>query len=458
MAYLSKCIDLYFTYVYPTLPVLHRSTINETMVRVDVASARWDARSFALVTAACCYTLALVPDHLTTASWAVAEAFYKVSKDVLDSYAEQDVESPDHSSIAIRMFHSGWAHAAGKTKASWYILGEAVRLVQSMRLHDEATYERMDPLEAQLCRRVFWTLYTSDKSAAILGGHPQCLASSIFKEGITVAYADDFPDQDVIHISARSNHEQRVSIMTGFNANQDLWRAAEPLLLLTADEILAIQRGGSHSVLSESTPMLEKLTDQYVHFSTCLDNLPPMLGFHQSLASSPDDFAFADRYARLESPRALAIQRTNLQASYQCLKMVILRNLSTVWAHRYMDPHDYFLGHFLGRTRARQDQHDAQLVDSPLYILEALRVAGDMLYVAHTSGLDLIRINGESCTEKIRLVGASILELIARNPSSPLMSTAERYSKLYPHVLALLNSKVSEWAEHGASEENEGRR
>ncbi|KAJ3538694.1 hypothetical protein NM208_g5798 [Fusarium decemcellulare] len=454
VAYLSKCIDLHFIYTYPIVPILHRSTINETMDKVNNSGARWDTRMFTLVTAACSYTLALVPGHLTSASLVVAEAFYKASKSTLDSYMEQDIEYPDHSSIAIRVFHSGWAHAAGKSKASWHILGESVRLVQSMRLHDEASYERMDPLEGQLCRRIFWALYTSDKSAAILGGHPQCLASSLFKEGITAAYPDDFPGQDLICVSTTLGSEQQMSIMTGFNANQDLWRAAEPLLLLTADDISHIQQGGSHPVLSDASPELATLTEQYMRFITCLDDLPAMLRFHPNLGSSPHEFVFADKSVRPEPPRAIAIQRTNLQASYQCLKMVILRNLSAVWAHRTIDSRDFLLDHFLGRASVNADQ----LADSPLYILETLRVAEDMLYVAHTSGLDLIRINGEACTEKIRLVGASILELIARNPASPLMSAARRYSELYPHVLALLNSKLSERAQYNATETNQGRR
>lgn len=62
---------------------------------------------------------------------------------------------------------------------------------------------------------------------------------------------------------------------------------------------------------------------------------------------------------------------------------------------------------------------------SPAFVPETLQIAGDMLYVILPSGSDLIRVNGGAAVEKIRLVGAAVLELIANNPTR--MRVAEKY-------------------------------
>jgi hypothetical protein len=67
-----------------------------------------------------------------------------------------------------------------------------------------------------------------------------------------------------------------------------------------------------------------------------------------------------------------------------------------------------------------------------------------MLYIVHSTTLENLRLNGESCVEKIRLVGAAMLELIDQHPDSPLANTARHYGDLYPYILAHLESKASE--------------
>ncbi|PVH93637.1 hypothetical protein DM02DRAFT_217056 [Periconia macrospinosa] len=424
VSYTATCVQLFFQNIYPTYPVLYRPAIHAAIEKMSMPG---EHKAFALVTATCAYTLAVLPVSLNTASWAIAEVFYRASKQALDLYTEADIENPDHTSIVIRMFHSGWIHVAGKTKASWYILGECIRIAQSMRLHDERSYENMSWLEGQLCRRVFWTLYTGDKSAAVLGHHPICLKSDMFEEGITVHYPEAFANQDIVHITSPTGSQQEMSLMDGFIANQTLWRAAETLLVMESRDFTCID---TH------------LTDLLMAFHTCLDGLPYALRFHNHLATSLRDFAFAEDLTRVQVPLPIAIQRTNIQISFQCLKMVILRKFTT--SEPVIPPVNAQSPALSGALSGTTFEPHAQ--SSPSYILQTLKIADDMLYIIHTSSLDLVQLNGEACAEKIRLVGASILELIARNPDSLLIGTAKDYRELFPHILAMLDSKASESA------------
>ncbi|KAF2993745.1 hypothetical protein E8E13_000884 [Curvularia kusanoi] len=288
----------------------------------------------------------------------------------------------------------------------------------------------MSYLDAQLCRRAFWTLYTGDKSAAVLGGNPICLKGDLFSEGITVRYPDHMPEQDSIEITTPSGTKKQMSIMDGFHANQTLWHSAEPLLVAGFGD-------------AQATRNFVKLAESFVDFRTCLDDIPSVLRVYDSLEISVSEFTFADQTSQLEVPRAIAIQRTNLQVSFYCLRLIILRKVPELFHSPFLDnPGDITSS---GNEEIRSASSGSITLS---YMLEALQIAEDMLRFIHTSTLELISLNGEACAEKIRLVGAAILELMAHNPSNLLSSRARKYLDLYPHILAMLDSKASDRAEY----------
>ncbi|KAH7068347.1 hypothetical protein BKA63DRAFT_494997 [Paraphoma chrysanthemicola] len=429
-SYMGACINLFFENIYPTYPVLYRPAIDLALSDLEGQDKVWDWKSFTLITASCAFTLAVLPTSVSNVTRRVAEIFYQASKNGLDSYAEEDIENPDYTSIVIRMFHSGWIHASGKSRPSWFVLGECIRICQLMRLHDERSYENMPYVEAQLCRRAFWTLYTGDKSAAVLGGNPICLKSDLFSEGITVTYPDHMPGQDEIEITTAKGDKKQMSIMDGFHANQTLWRSAEPLLVAGLGD-------------SQANRDFSSLIEAYVGFRTCLDDVPSVLRVYNSLEMSVSEFTFADRASHLRVPRTIAIQRINLQVSFYCLRMVILRKVPGLFHNRFLD-RSGDLRLFEGGEKSSSSSGSITIS----YMLEALQIAEDLLAFIHMSTLELIRLNGEACAEKIRLVGAAILELMAYDPSRLLIDRASKYLELYPHILAMLDSKASDVAEY----------
>ncbi|KAI5200189.1 hypothetical protein AUEXF2481DRAFT_167384 [Aureobasidium subglaciale EXF-2481] len=423
VGYIASCIELFFGKIYPTYPVVYRPRLAEAIEQLGLGVFDLDHKTFALLTATCSYTLAVLPVTTSSNTWPAATVFYRSSRAALAQYTEEDIENPDHTSLVIRMFQSGWAHVAGKRRTSWNMLGECIRLAQAMRLHDESTYTRMSHLEGQMCRRAFWTLYTGDKSSAVLGGHPVCLKETIFRDVETVGYPVPLGDQDAIYITLDAGNIQELNILTGFNANQDLWRTAERLLDFDHSclDTVAIDQAQAN----RSQTLLDALLSD---FYACLDNLPTCLSFYPDVSPIMGKFAFQAETDRLQIPEAMAIQRTNLQVSHLCLKLLVIRRL-------------YEPRPTLGF------RHDERCKTPSLHIADSLGIARDLLYVIHTSSIELIRLNGEACVEKIRLIGASVLELIANNPDIPTHSVLRQYQELFPHILALLDSKASEAAD-----------
>lgn len=50
-----------------------------------------------------------------------------------------------------------------KTRRAFTIIGAAIRAAQAMELHNESAWGEISPIEREVRRRLWWTLYTSDR-------------------------------------------------------------------------------------------------------------------------------------------------------------------------------------------------------------------------------------------------------------------------------------------------------
>ncbi|KAL2838625.1 hypothetical protein BJY01DRAFT_257971 [Aspergillus pseudoustus] len=455
---ISRCLDLFFQYLYPLTPLIHEpslrngvayfisrtsSTIGQSPhANPDAASAApvpssdswsaflqashagsrsvqdpWLEPTFTLITAVCAEAAFLLPNDLFPEGDAVSEIFLKASRNCLNSYIEADLETPNASSIAIRYFHSNCIHAAGKPKYSWHIFGEATRLAQVMQLHEESSLEGLLPIEAELRRRAFWIVYMGDKSAAILNNRPITIHRFSFESPITIAYPSGLEDEASVGSSpgneAVSTETGRKSIISGFNANLRLWQAASDLLL-EMRVIQDAQRAAVGPGNPANPPMpidhRQRLDDLYVQFITCLDDLPPYLQSYN--VGVP-----ADSGPEKVRTNQFIIQRANLQVSFHCLRMVIAQKFDM----SYLD------------TSVEQAS------------LRKTEIARDMLKVMHEAPFWSLQVNGEPYVEKIRLIGASLLAIIHRySGSHPLAARARSDFLVLLDILTRLDSKASD--------------
>lgn len=405
---MTKCFALYFEYLFPLIPIVHEPTMRAGLQFVLAQHSQqresphlqqsesphsaswlsppqqsselnspfddtnqpgyptpWPQSIFTLVTALCAESASILPIQLFPEGRLVANAFLKASRSALHEYLDADLEQPNANSLIIRYFHSNCLHAAGKSKTSWHIFGEAGRLAQIMQLHDETSYTGLDAVEALLRRRVFWILYIGDKSAALLNQRPITLHKFSFDPGITVAYSSEAVDHDGKSTGTSSVDVPEQSIMAGFNLNLRLWHAASDLLL----ELRVVReplpnQGTGKSLTSYQRSHINSL---YVNFMTCLDELPRWLQISPGLfGTGPDG---------LDHPKAFVIQWVNLRVSFHCLRMAILRKFED---YEFMAPGGV------------QEQWGTQT-------LSKTEIARDMLQALREAPFWALQVNGESC-------------------------------------------------------------
>ncbi|CEL00892.1 hypothetical protein ASPCAL00484 [Aspergillus calidoustus] len=393
---LQQCTELFFSYIVPFNMSVHEPTLRHSLSQALSTNPRAFSMAqseFTLLTAVCAKVCFFMPSELFPVGKSLAETFLEASRSCLADYSDTDLENPCADSITIRYLHSNCLHTNARPMISWHVFGEALRLVQRMRLHDENSYLSLDPIEAEMRRNAFWQIYSGDKSLAVLRSMPMTVTDYAFAEGITVALP--------------STEDNELSI--GTNAGICLWRYAADLILRTR----VIRKDRDLDVLLSPADH-KSLSELYIRFATCLDDLPPHL-LPEGITPSPSVTDSNPTNTRF------AVQIADLHVTYHCLQMHLTQQLDEI-------------GYFA--------QHGGESND--MVVLRKTEIAGDMVRLLQRIPFWSLQVNGEPCAEKIRLVGASLLALIQEPSSSPLISRARRDFDVLLDILSRLDSKASD--------------
>jgi len=165
-----------------------------------------------------------------------------------------------------------------------YVFGEAVRLAQEMRLHDESSYLGLDPVEALLRRTTFWQLSTGDKSYAVLNAQPYNFHEWNFNKPFSVSEVAE--DEDgLLDYSLRHNSPRLAACVNiGFKLISRIFGRATDILMnlrLLAD-FMSKSRGLSELIRGQKAHLAEHI----FNFHTLLDNIPEWL-------QRPDSFDYS---------------------------------------------------------------------------------------------------------------------------------------------------------------------
>ena len=383
-----ECLDLYMQHLFPLMPLLHEATqrANLSLVPAAYGSPAHDwptrgwaidtaaeelrvMRSFALTTAICAEVASVLPASIYPRGPALAGPLLRASRDMLHFYLEKDVESPDSSSLIIRYFHCNCVHTTGKTRVSWYKLGEAIRLAQEMRLHDESSLVGLDPVETQLRRNIFWQLYTGDKSAAILNKRPFTLHDFNLDTPITTSFGAEVGTYG--HTSLldsgleRSTQTFQKHLKAGFDMCQRLWTAASGLLF----DLHLISASSTTLVHQSLTPDQNAvLMDAYLSYVGVLDDMFPWTEENEGSEVIPEG-------ARRFQQRSLSAQKANLMVTYHCLNLILLQKFAEAG-----------MSHVVG------------ISSEPLMLaLRKTEIAQALLRVLQETPFEALQVNGEPC-------------------------------------------------------------
>jgi hypothetical protein len=237
-----------------------------------------------------------------------------------------------------------------------------------MRLHEEASFANLNPLEERLLRGIFWQLHTADRSASIMNGRPISLHQLCLGTKVTTFYWSHPPSAAPLldHSTTPNALDIESVVGQGFNLCQDLWRKASDIILkfdtldLWNDGIpdRSAMIGPSHTIV---------ITD-YLDFIGMIDHFR----FDVKVPETADSSNPATT-ARIQ--RAFDIQRTNLCVTYYCLKLVLLQRF-----------YEGGIAEHLG-------------VGSNAYglALRKIDIASDMVRVLSEASFESLQVSGEPC-------------------------------------------------------------
>ncbi|KAF4472629.1 hypothetical protein FALBO_468 [Fusarium albosuccineum] len=420
-AMVNKCIDLYMQYTFPSIPIVHEPSLRSNAAKyfsdsytrglfsgVEEHERVTKRRGFALITALCASVTSVMPPSVLSYGHLVANLFLRASQKMLKSYEEYDIELPDSTSMSIRNLHCTAAqHITGKKSAAFHVMGEASLIAQSLRLYDEQSIIRSDPVEGQLLRLNFWHLYMSDKASVCFGSRP-CVLHELLFDGKLTLHPYGLPLTPLLD-TTRSRYENSFEerVLVSFSMVARLWSSAASILLGMRNYDAAVD---------ERSSLVMRLTSRYLDFIGTMDSLPHWLQLSSIISSSEEGHVNSFQY------QAFWVQRCTLTMTFHCLRLLIMQQCID---SAFLD--------IMGIS----DQPLALAIKKSELIHDFIQTMEDIPFIYH-------QVKGEPSVERIRRVGIILLEMAQTVSNDAIRSRVEGYFRRLLDTLAKLNSKASE--------------
>lgn len=182
---IQSCLDAFFAYKYPIMPILDRGEICARLPHLHASPT-----DYSLITALC----AVVTLQTEISSPSSLRASYEAPR--IDFVPSADffisetcrarkycnyTDNPSLATVQTSFFLFAIFFCLGRDNSAWFYIQESITVLQTLRLHEEATYTTMtDPRYATYCRRTFWLLFVTERNYALQRHHPLTLRTTIY--------------------------------------------------------------------------------------------------------------------------------------------------------------------------------------------------------------------------------------------------------------------------------------
>ncbi|RSM01935.1 hypothetical protein CEP52_008270 [Fusarium oligoseptatum] len=314
-----ECVDLFMQFLFPNTPIAHEPSLRAGISLLfgdeppncpSTESPGSDAltlvellRRFTLVTALCAHIISVVPGSLFQNPKSLSDIFFEASKSMLRTYEAYDLEHPDSTSLTIRMWHSSYAqNTTGKTCC----------LAQRMRLFDEASITRTSQIESQLLRINFWHLYLAEKTQVAFKSRPPIIDERICDDGITLLEKGDevVPFLDSSRAVNQGDLESRIFV--GFHLRRRISATAASLINDIASHARHAETNPpSGEQSSRVNEEMNSLIERYLKFTALVNEVPPWVR-----RPDGDNNPKVDESVRAYQTTCFWAQRTNIMTIY----------------------------------------------------------------------------------------------------------------------------------------------
>ncbi|PCH03905.1 Transcription factor [Penicillium occitanis (nom. inval.)] len=409
-----ECIDHFFQYLFPNTPIAHEPTLRDaaTLLTLEGHSTLTNLpscsdsqqqvaclRRFTLITAFCAFVTAIMPEIKSTQISSLSKLFLLVSRATLQLYEEYDLQYPDSTSLAIRMWYSSaMQNRTGRVGTSYHYHAEAAYIALRLRLYNENAVQRKSKVETRLLRTMFWLLFLADKTAYTLETRPPILNEISFTGDFNLLENSDREDPmlDQSKMVNQCSLESRIFI--GFHLKRRIWSAAAEMI--SNIRAFSLQKKQRLIQLPEEEVALAHLTEAYLLFTGITDQLPAWLRQPGSVEDVADEEVAAYHSS------CFWTQRSNIMTAFHSIMGLNSTPLS--WAMRKIEIAQEFL-------------HELQIVPFICF-----------------------KVQGEPAVERIRRVGSTLLELVHNAKNDTVQDVARSQFDQLLEFLTKLDSKASD--------------
>ncbi|EIN12545.1 hypothetical protein PUNSTDRAFT_97313 [Punctularia strigosozonata HHB-11173 SS5] len=409
---ISLIIALFFDFVYPLTPCIHKPSF---MADLHARREERDPLFFALVMSTVASTLVQVPRSYVPmdrpAVRKLAQTCYEASRHI--SVATYDPPTSMH--VVVRYFDCVYHFCEGHDATQHAAFGEAAHIAVTLRMHEEASYEGLDPIESEVRRRTFWLLFDADKSMSILLGRPICLRD----EDCTVHFPKELDDEYITPSAYLPQPHGKTALVSGLNYISRIFALlGEILVRIRVDKRSPPQGQFATARLEEVQTLHARILAALVH---CPEPLrlaashPAEYGgaaFRQSTFAEVKDFFDNPNASRANALNPFLVMRANLYVTQQLVRFVI---------EQYRDELILSLQGTLDENRVAEDRQ---------------AVASELLNILHSIPIQSIATNGPSLVHKVRFVASTLLDTVRKAETAPA-SAARAHAYLWDFLSIL---------------------
>ncbi|RSH90255.1 hypothetical protein EHS25_001589 [Saitozyma podzolica] len=420
---LVRIIDLYFKYLHGLLPCLHKPTfLRDLHERREERPA--EEEWVALVFVSVAVTLCQIPRALVRLSGEEANELITVCYAYVRTYLEQPFLEVTVTRLIVLYLHV--AYTLGFPNAARAHYGANYSLSLTLGLHEEKSYDTLDPIERELRRRVFWLQYGGDKTDATVSGYPvHWHEADCAGVALPSLIDDDF-------ITEQGYLEQPADVtpkVSGFFYISKLFRYAGVLIdkrqrdrLHPPTGILLQMRLNEIDLLYDEVTALMENCPLPLRLNTRSDSGPANGWNADASADASADvraFFLNPSYDRQSIDDGFLVQQANIYVTQQMIRYAALEYRAQL-AKRLTDEVSQQIGQHNGVFHSLPRNESAWNTQQQAVSLktERERVTKALLTILAALPIQAIAINGGSLAVKVRYIASYLLNALPAAPGA----------------------------------------
>ncbi|KAG8746600.1 hypothetical protein FRC10_004452 [Ceratobasidium sp. 414] len=429
-------IGLFFDFVYPLTPCIHKPSF-----LADLANRREerDPLFFALVMSTVASTLVQAPRSYIPMDRPSVRRLAQTCHEASRHISVASYDPPTSMMVVIRYFDTVYHFCEGHDATSHAAFGEAAHIAVTLHMHEETSYEGLDPIECEVRRRTFWLLFGADKSMSILLGRPICLRD----EDCTLHFPKEVDDEYISVNGIQPQPHGKTAIVSGLNYISRIFALLGEILVRIRVDKRSPPQGPF------ATARLEEVRSLHTRICSALMHAPPALrlkpnggrhgtngvsynsitgqqeeyggaGFRKAAFAEVKDFFDNPNASRVDAMNPYLVMQANLYVTQQLVRYVIEQYRDELVTSMRQSAGDNFESEAL-RTWTSEDKE---------------QVASDLLNVLHSIPIQSIAVNGPSLVHKVRFVASTLLDAVRKAETAPA-SAARAHAYLWDFLSIL---------------------